>query len=220
MSDSEDASVQGIEDALARLSLSMSSFNQSKHNGVKNQPTGEQKAIDGESLQTICSDYAQSVEWSTGGSPFPGLLDQETNQHFPKITNLDLRKRLNALHELFSFITEHPYSVDLYSRIARAYENVGYPDLAAGAAYKALLLLDNLGDEDNEFYDVAFISLAESVSKESLPSRCEALAKHPDLQKSLFHPDHARKDEDGYPTFPVLQEEVLVWAQENFAREV
>lgn len=222
MSESDDdTSLQGIEEALARLNVSILSYNKSKQDGVKSrQPSPPENIPASESLYSICVKFANSVEWDTGAPHFSRGWDLETADHFPKITDLSLRKKLNALHELKSFLPEHGYSIDLYSRIASAYVDTGYPDLAAGAAYKALLLIDNLEDEDNEFYDVAFLALAESISKESLPARCERLKGHPELQESLFHPEHAQKDDEGYVTFPVGEGEVHIWASEEYSRRV
>lgn len=222
MSESDDdTSLQGIEEALARLNVSISSYNKSKQDGVKSRHRLSSDNVPAsESLYSICDNFARSIEWDTGALQFSRGWDLETENHFPNITNLSLRKKLNALHELKSFLPEHGYSIDLYSRIASAYVDTGYPDLAAGAAYKALLLIDNLEDEDNEFYDVAFLALAESISKESLPTRCERLRGHADLQESLFHPEHAQKDDEGYVTFPVGEGEVHIWASEEYSRRV
>lgn len=218
MSDSGDESIQGVEAALAQLNISIRGYNQAKQERDGDGHTRHHETSSTLTSHDECMAFAQSVRWSTGGSPFAGAyLVTSTDEH---ATSSGLQKRLNTLQGLFTFLETHPYSVELYSRIANAYENVGYMDLAAGAAYKALLLLDNLGDEGNEFYEQAFISLAESVSKESLSSRCEILAKYPELQKSLFHPACALKDEQGYETFPVVEEEVKVWADVRYSHQV
>jgi hypothetical protein len=68
--------------------------------------------------------------------------------------NTGLRQRLAKLEELQDFLPTHPYSVVLRLRLAKAYKDLGYPDLALGDAYKALLLVDELGEE-GEFCEQA-----------------------------------------------------------------
>lgn len=65
--------------------------------------------------------------------------------------------RLRLLDNLMSLraATSHqPYSITHRLSLAQAYEELGYPDLAAGDAYKALLLIDEVLDE-GEFHDEA-----------------------------------------------------------------
>lgn len=212
MSDTEDESFQGVEDALQQLNLSIQSYCEGEGDFSISDPQSDSS--------TTCARYAQSINWSTGPSMFEDSSSPATREHFPNITNLDLRGRLNTLHGLSSALPEHPYSVELYSRIATSYLGLAYPDLAAGAAYKALLLIDNLNDEDGEFHDQAFLSLAESISKQSLTARCAMLEKTPEIQRQLFHPEHCHRSEDGRPTFPVLEEEILVWTNAKFAHDV
>ena len=65
-----------------------------------------------------------------------------------------LQERLNHLLELQNCTPERPYSISHRLALAKAYENLGYPDLAAGDAYKALLLVDEIAEE-GEYYDEA-----------------------------------------------------------------
>ena len=44
---------------------------------------------------------------------------------------------------------------------------MGYPDLAAGAAYKALLLADAIADESDEFHDAAVGDLLDAEHQHS-----------------------------------------------------
>lgn len=67
--------------------------------------------------------------------------------------------RIATLGELQELLSTEPYSVILRLRLATTYEILGYPDLAAGDAYKALLLVDELVDE-GEYYEQA-LSAAE-----------------------------------------------------------
>ena len=213
MSTSDEASLEGVEDALERLNFSIRSYNTGKRE--------DSERSHGESPPSSrTQEYASSIEWKTGLPLFSRNESTETLDLYPSVANADLKQKLIALHELCSFISDYPYSIELCSRIASAYVEAGYPDLAAGSAYKALLLIDQLDDEDAEFYEPTFLSLAESISKESLLSRCEALEKHNDLQSSLFHPDCAQKNDEGCAIFPVSAEEVQVWATERYSQKV
>ena len=58
-------------------------------------------------------------------------------------------------------IESQPYLLPLYISLAEQYAALAYPDLAAGAAYKALLLSDAIRDEDDEYHKRAVGSLAE-----------------------------------------------------------
>jgi hypothetical protein len=70
------------------------------------------------------------------------------------LQNTILQQRLAKLEELQDFLPTHPYSIVLRLRLAKAYKDLGYPDLAVGDAYKALLLADELCEE-GEFHEEA-----------------------------------------------------------------
>ena len=65
-----------------------------------------------------------------------------------------MQQRLDELFELQKQTPEKPYSILHRLALADAYKNLGYPDLAAGDAYKALLLVDEVAEE-GEYYDQA-----------------------------------------------------------------
>lgn len=50
---------------------------------------------------------------------------------------------------------DEPYSIVHRVKLAEAYKSLGYPDLAAGDAYKALLLVDEIAEE-GEYHDEVF----------------------------------------------------------------
>lgn len=56
----------------------------------------------------------------------------------------------NRLTEL---LEAHPYDAALWLHRACAYEDLGFPDLAAADGYKALLLTDEAKDESGEYHD-------------------------------------------------------------------
>ncbi|KAF1975508.1 hypothetical protein BU23DRAFT_530036 [Bimuria novae-zelandiae CBS 107.79] len=68
--------------------------------------------------------------------------------------NLILQERLDELLKLQKGTADRPYSIRHRLALANAYSSLGYPDLAAGDAYKALLLVDEVGEE-GEYHDNA-----------------------------------------------------------------
>lgn len=79
-------------------------------------------------------------------SQFPNFLQT--------LSNSVLQERLDHLLELQNHTPENPYSILHRLALAKAYKDLGYPDLAAGDAYKALLLVDEIAEE-GEYYDEA-----------------------------------------------------------------
>jgi SET domain len=57
--------------------------------------------------------------------------------------------------ELADALAEHPYNFILYLERASVYSDLGYPDLAAGDAYRALLLTDEVLNEGFEYHEQA-----------------------------------------------------------------
>lgn len=70
---------------------------------------------------------------------------------------LDLLARRARVHEA---LDRSPYSLILYIESSCIYQSLGYPDLAAGAAYKALLLADAVQDESDEYHEPAIAALS------------------------------------------------------------
>lgn len=50
-----------------------------------------------------------------------------------------------------------PYNIPLRTQLMFKYEEAGYHDLAAGEAYRAILLYDELADDSGEFHEEAII---------------------------------------------------------------
>ncbi|KAL5373350.1 hypothetical protein DPSP01_012792 [Paraphaeosphaeria sporulosa] len=65
-----------------------------------------------------------------------------------------LQERLEGLAKLQAGTLDNPYSISHRLALANAYRGLGYPDLAAGDAYKALLLVDECAEE-GEFHEEA-----------------------------------------------------------------
>ena len=62
-------------------------------------------------------------------------------------------------------IRKSPYNCGSYIRRAICYEKLKYPDLAAGDAYRALLLTDEVLDESGEWHELAVEALDSSATK-------------------------------------------------------
>ncbi|KAI0603062.1 Wd tetratricopeptide repeat domain-containing protein [Biscogniauxia sp. FL1348] len=61
-------------------------------------------------------------------------------------------------------LLESPYSLIIYLKRALVYADLGYPDLAAGDAYRALLLTDEVRDEGFEYHEQALAALSTHAS--------------------------------------------------------
>ncbi|KAH0538674.1 hypothetical protein FGG08_004749 [Glutinoglossum americanum] len=64
-------------------------------------------------------------------------------------------------NRLTDLLYESPYDLILYLDRARVYTRLGYPDLAAGDAYRALLLADEVRDETGEYHEEAALALSD-----------------------------------------------------------
>ncbi|KAH8909532.1 hypothetical protein BR93DRAFT_395529 [Coniochaeta sp. PMI_546] len=62
---------------------------------------------------------------------------------------------LDTRQQLTDALAESPYDLILYLERALVYSDLGYPDLAAGDAYRALLLTDEVREEDFEYHKQA-----------------------------------------------------------------
>lgn len=77
-----------------------------------------------------------------------GRRDAQHQEH----TNMNLLdRRANLTTEL----AENPYDLFVYIKRALVHGDLGYPDLAVGDAYRALLLTDEANEDGQEYYDQA-----------------------------------------------------------------
>lgn len=70
-------------------------------------------------------------------------------------------------------IQQYPYGLPLYVILAQHYSRVAYPDLAAGAAYKALLLSDAVQSEEDEYHELAVRQCLELIAQSTANSKLE-----------------------------------------------
>lgn len=64
-------------------------------------------------------------------------------------------------------VLERPYSIETRLSLAREYAVLGYPDLSAGEAYMALLLIDEVRDDSGEYHEEAFEAAQEDLRADS-----------------------------------------------------
>lgn len=75
------------------------------------------------------------------------------------ISDDETSELLERRRQLTSSLFELPYNLILYVERATVHSNLGYPDLAASDAYRALLLTDEVRDSSFEYHEQALESL-------------------------------------------------------------
>ena len=97
-------------------------------------------------------------------------------------------------HQLTEALHHSPYDLILYLDRAVVHSNLAYPDLAAGDAYRALLLTDEAGDEDFEYHEQAREAL-EKYATASFPEVLDhgSLASTASELVDGHNPDHQSK---------------------------
>lgn len=76
------------------------------------------------------------------------IMDDSSNEDDVRVERL-----LEQRSQLTDQLLENPYDLIIYLSRAVVYADLGYPDLAAGDAYKALLLTDEVSDESFEYHE-------------------------------------------------------------------
>lgn len=104
----------------------------------------------------------------------------------PPIKRPDPRDSLKELRRIQALISDHPYSIASRIGLASAYQSLGYPDLAAGESYKALLLTDELADQ-GEYYDETLQAAQADVASMSVADRARVVERRsqiPEMRRS------------------------------------
>ncbi|MCJ1303280.1 hypothetical protein MMC08_006088, partial [Hypocenomyce scalaris] len=78
---------------------------------------------------------------------------------------------LEERQTLTDLLFASPYAPGLYLERARCYEHLGFPDLATGDAYRALLLTDEAQDESGEYHEQVLQVLSEGRAKHGVEDR-------------------------------------------------
>lgn len=76
---------------------------------------------------------------------------------------------MDRRQQLTDALAESPYDLILYLERAVVYTHLAYPDLAAGDAYRALLLTDEARDEGFEYHEQAKEALQARVDASGIP---------------------------------------------------
>lgn len=122
-----------------------------------------------------------------------------------------------ALSELFNLVEEQPYCLLVYLELASVYLLLGYPDLAAGSAYKALLLTDAVRDDSDEYHDQAYEIFAQIISRVPAETRLLAMerALDKDPERYLTDADICSGDE------PLVEDDfetLMAWCENFYQR--
>lgn len=97
-------------------------------------------------------------------------MDSDGNSCTTDGADTDYQIHLERREQLTDDLADSPYNLILYLQRAVVYSNLGYPDLAASDAYRALLLTDEIRNDGFEFHEQAVESLASySSSLTALP---------------------------------------------------
>ena len=109
--------------------------------------------------------------------------------------------RLRRLQEACELVNHDPYCMPLHLFIGIEYLGLGYPDLAAGATYKALLLVDALSDESDEYHEVATNAL-QSISQDLPPKKRSETTKDVDVTPQEAATEETQNTEPAAETTP------------------
>jgi len=121
----------------------------------------------------------------------------------------DAESLLARRDTLTTALEDDPYNASLYMTRSDVYSRLQFPDLAACDAYKVLLLVDELDDEDSEFHGEACSSARAHIARLPLTVRQRYAANNTAL-RTLF--------EKGHDTESVGEEEIQHWGRDILAR--
>lgn len=105
----------------------------------------------------------------------------------------------------------------VYLELATVYLLLGYPDLAAGSAYKALLLTDAVRDDSDEYHEQAYEIFAQIFSRIPAETRLIAMerALDNDPERYLTDADICSPDE------PIVEDDfetLMAWCENFYQR--
>ena len=103
---------------------------------------------------------------------------------------------MSSILEWHDYLTKqtvkHPYNLEIYLNRATCHEALGFPDLAAGDAYKALLLIDEIQDTSSEYHVRALQALSVDRTVVFRPHEPEAF-----VDTQLYRLENTRWSADG-----------------------
>jgi len=108
----------------------------------------------------------------------------------------------------------------LQIEIAGVYVALGYPDLAVGAAYKALLLVDAFDDESDEYHDEVVGDLINNITRQPIRLRFSVIHDHPTIY-ARYQPENMESDDEGMNIVPEPQaDELEIWVKQWWGPKV
>ncbi|KAI5369704.1 Putative SET domain-containing protein [Septoria linicola] len=177
-------SIANVDNALNRLNQTLAAYKLSASSATK--PSSSQS--EGNGKTAIAEPSLTGVSVSDSALPTPNglgssnlsaelsrlLISLRSTTQYPE-NNVNNSTRLERLDEAFQYVVDNPYSIPIHVFIAVQFLGLGYPDLAAGSAYKALLLSDALEDDAEEYHDKACESMKIVIQKLPLEERIKII---------------------------------------------
>ncbi|PNS21470.1 GTPase-activating protein gyp3 [Sphaceloma murrayae] len=133
---------------------------------------------------------------------------------YENVNNPQLRSLLIQLHHVHEWLDRLPYSIQLYIKASDIYSRLGYPDLAVGAAYKALLLVDAIEDDCDEFHREAIANARDSLVQLPAELMSTTPATNSETLKALPLEDPGAKDKCESHEPPTVASNIVEWVGE------
>ncbi|OCL04336.1 hypothetical protein AOQ84DRAFT_120174 [Glonium stellatum] len=125
------------------------------------------------------------------------------------------RERCIGSEVLRDLLLENPYCIDLRIKLARSYQLLGYPDLAAGESYKALLLIDEVVDEAGEYHESALEAAKKLIGCLPVQQRIERAVEQPEIAERL----QLSEDHHSSIDIEVEDDEAAAWARTYWSKD-
>nr|POE77375.1 hypothetical protein CFP56_09022 [Quercus suber] len=190
-------SVQSVDAALNRLRATLASYKMSgaktgaisngghdTSKGTTRSPTAPPQA------HSAANANAPAGKRSVSAHPTSLVQQQSAAPHDPvwqevltlragcrtrQITKAQVSSVVAEVKHTYDLLEQRPYCLPLYIILAQKQLQLGYPDLVACAAYKALLLSDSVQDQADEYHEEACDALREVVLQQSVHERISLL---------------------------------------------
>ncbi|KAF1827134.1 uncharacterized protein K489DRAFT_405869 [Dissoconium aciculare CBS 342.82] len=121
---------------------------------------------------------------------------------------LSTKEHLLRVRTTFDLLKREPYCSPVHIYLATQYARLGYPDLAAGSAYKALLLKDAIDEPSEEYHDQA---------NEAMQSIVESQPDEERKRLQDWQANSESRDEDGLREQVADMSEVQLWMYMHYA---
>ncbi|KAH7052246.1 hypothetical protein B0J12DRAFT_68283 [Macrophomina phaseolina] len=119
---------------------------------------------------------------------------------------------VQRLQERHDRIVERPYNISLRLEVAELYRALAFPDLAAGEAYRALLLVDEVLDESGEYHEQALEDIVAEIAEKPASFRAALAQEHGDKFPEAAQRLADYKESNGTCSVEVEEDEACLWA--------